>query len=227
MKKLILIIFLFSVIPVTANAQFQNMSLGLRAGISLSSYTRDIDFGTQLIDESSSSNNLEQFTFGLVFSSKVNTLFGFQAEGMYIKKGGNYPASNLSGPNLTPVSRQYKTKLDYIQFSLIPKLIFDQTPSFGFFAGAGGYAAFLTKGYEEIKESTFEQERLVGRDISESLSGTEAGLVFLGGVNFNSFTLEGRYNLGLTNIIDDTDIPAAISSKTRTLSFLIGYNFGF
>lgn len=227
MKKfyaLILLSILF-LLPEKSHSQFLDMSIGIRGGISLSSYTRDIDFGTQLIDESSSSNNAEQFAFGLSASVKTGIFLGLQGELMFMKKGGIYESNLLLEENLTPVSRDYKTTLDYIQISLIPKLVLDQTPVFGFFAGVGGYAAFLTKAYEEVKESTFQQERLAGRDISNSIAKTEMGLVFIGGVNFNSFTIEAKYNLGLTNIIDNPAIPEQVSAKTRTLSFLIGYNF--
>jgi hypothetical protein len=127
--------------------------------------------------------------------------------------------------NLTPVNRNYRSDLNYLQFSLIPKIVLDQTPVFGFFGGIGVYTAFLTSAKEEVRESTFQQERLLGRDISGSISGTDFGMIFMGGINISSISLEARYSLGFTNIIKDQSISDHVKAKNNVISFLIGYNF--
>ena len=223
--KIITILFMFVSMPYCAYAQFIDMSLGIRGGLSLASYSRDVDFGSTLLDESLSSNNIERVTGGVVFSGKLSPIIGFNVEGMFVNKGGSVDASTFSSANLTPVNRNYRSDLNYLQFSLIPKIVLDQTPVFGFFGDIGVYTAFLTSAKEEVRESTFQQERLLGRDISGSISGTDFGMIFMGGVNLSSISLEARYSLGFTNIVKDPSISSHVKAKNNVISFLIGYNF--
>ncbi len=227
MKKLLLLIILStSVTYSNANAQFIDMSIGIRGGLSLASYSREVNFGTTILDESSiSSGNIGRVTTGLTFNVKLASLFGLQVEGMYVNKGGSYEANTFSGTNLTPVEREYLVNLDYIQFAVIPKLVLDQTPIFGFFGGVGVYGAFLTGAKERINQNTFQQSLAQERDISNSIAPNDFGVIFSGGMNISKVSLEARYSFGFVNLIDDPALSDNITAKNSVISFLIGYNF--
>jgi hypothetical protein len=94
--KIITILFMFVSMPYCAYAQLIDMSFGIRGGLSLASYSRDVDFGSSLLDESLSSNNIERFTGGVVFSGKLSPIIGFNVEGMFVNKGGSVDASTFT-----------------------------------------------------------------------------------------------------------------------------------
>ena len=223
--RILLAFSLFTCLPYNTNAQLIDMSIGIRGGLTLASYSRDVNFGSTILDESLSSGSIPRVTGGVAFNVKMINYFGLQFEGMLVNKGGVVEANTLSGQNLTPVNRNYTTNLDYIQFALIPKFIIDQTPGFGFFGGAGLYAAFLTNAKEEVQASTFQQSLTTGRDISNSIKGTDFGFLVTGGVQISSFVIEGRYSAGFVNIISDPSLNQNISAKNGVVTFIIGYNF--
>ncbi len=65
-------------------------------------------------------------------------------------------------------------------------------------------------------------------DIKDDISSTDFGLGFGGGVNFhtgnNSIFVEVRYNIGLTNINDDSDDPDT-EIKTKGIKIFAGIIF--
>ena len=227
MKKLLIFILLSSsLIYSDAKAQFIDMSIGIRGGLSLASYSREVNFGTSILDESSiPSGNIGRVTAGLTFNVKLASLFGMQVEGMFVNKGGSYDANTFSGTNLTPVEREYLVNLDYLQFAIIPKLVLDQTPVFGFFGGVGVYGAFLTSAKERINQNTFQQSLAQERDISNSIAPNDFGVIFSGGMNISKVSIEARYSFGFINLIDDPTLSDNITAKNGVISFLIGYNF--
>ena len=228
MRKLpaiIILLFLLLDCVRTAEAQPIGLTIGPRVGVNLSAYSKNVNFGSVLLDRSSTSGNITRVNAGIALNAKVNVFFTVQAEGMFINNGGYEFANTFSGTNLTPVNREYTTNLDYIQFAVIPKFTLPTSQHVNFFGGIGPYAAFLTSAKERLEQSTFQQNLTTERDISGSISGSDFGLMLSGGVNISEYTIEARYYLGLKNLIDDPSIPDDVSAKNSTVSFLIGYNF--
>ena len=219
----LVLLFFCGIKPV--EAQPLDLSIGLRGGLNLSSYSKNVNFGTSTLNNSSHSGNVTRVNTGVVLNARINIFLAVQAEGMFINNGGNEFANTFSAPNLTSVNREYTTDLDYLQFAVIPKFILPTSPFVNFFGGVGPYAAFLTSAKEKVQQTTILQSLTTRRDISNSISGTDFGLIISGGVNISKVTLEARYYIGLKNLIDDPAIPDDVSAKNRTLSFLIGYNF--
>lgn len=60
-------------------------------------------------------------------------------------------------------------------------------------------------------------------DFDEDVKGADVGLVFGGGIEVARFIFETRYDLGLTNINDESDGSSDI--KNRTWRFVVGIEF--
>ncbi len=122
-----------------------------------------------------------------------------EIEGLYIGKGASGESNGT----------EYETHLDYIAVSPVLRI----APSIrhsGFYLLAGAEFAFLLGATSASGDGDLEGASTTSsneRDIKDSLNDTDFGVcaglgLQIGGEGQVAFTLEGRYVLGLTNILD-------------------------
>ncbi len=156
--------------------------------------------------------------------------FGLKFMGNYANKGGKTNVSLTSTQNVTGVQRSYVSSLEYFQFSLIPELLLpieEGTVSNVHF-GAGGYYSFLLAANEKFTtESSLSLGYTTERKITDELNGSDAGLVLSAGLNYRHFLLEIKYDLGLSNIVNDNSEQSIMTSKNNSFNILIGWSGGY
>ncbi|TRZ45161.1 porin family protein [Robertkochia solimangrovi] len=175
MKKVILAFVLIAGSVITANAQF--VKLGVKGGANFADITGD---NTESIDMRTS------FHIGGVAELIMSDSFSFQPEVIYSSQGGKQSYGD------TDVT----LKLDYINVPFMAKIY----PVKGLSLEVGPQVGFLINDSVEFDGEDLSAEYEISDDLREVDFGANFGL----GYKFdNGFFLNGRYNLGLANLIDD------------------------
>ena len=104
----------------------------------------------------------------------------------------------------------YKENLSYIDIPVLVKIYPPLSLPVKINAFAGPYAGFAIAAKAKIDDSK--------TDIMDTLKTFDFGLVFGGGVDINSFTVDARYALGLAKIAE-----SGAELKNGVLSVLVGY----
>lgn len=203
MKKFNLI--LLGLILSAAVASAQNISLGLRGGLTLTKF--------QYEDKGVDTKNLLGFNGGAFMTYSANRAIAFTLEMNYAGKGAKFDG----GPVKDPSTRlSYFEVPAYLNFflggeKLRPKL----------FAG-GYYGSLLTAKTKRYTVSG--SEKLV--DIKDATNKSDFGALFGAGLHYritgeNWLIFDVRYNLGLANVSKVKDV----SQKNRGFSFNVGFSF--
>lgn len=136
---------------------------------------------------------------GAFVNIPVSTMFSFQPEVLYSMEGAKEDVLNT------------KIMLNYVNIPLMLKY----TDASGFFGELGPQIGFLTSAKSKINGNT--------ADIKDLFKSTNFSLGIGAGFNFTSSVGVGlRYNLGLSNISEDTNDDV----KTGNFSIGIHYSFG-
>lgn len=133
----------------------------------------------------------------------INDMFDFQPELLYTVKGCDLDISGVDAG----------LRLAYLEIPMLAKINF-------------------------MKESQFKPYVLVGPALGlnmsatmfvddddadvEDVAGMELGIVIGAGMDFNKFTFDARYDMGLTTI-DDSDAEADL--KNSVIQIMVGYKF--
>ncbi len=194
---------------ISANAQ---ITIIPKIGISVSKVAYEVPVVN--IDK----DDLESVT-GLVLGAgleyKVNDLFSFQPELLYIQKGGRIDLGIVEG----------ETKLNYLEIPLLAKFNFavdpvklylNAGPSLGF--GIGGENKGNILGFGGSGDIDF-------GDGDDELKPVDVGLQVGGGVGYplgqGTLLLDLRYGAGLSNLSNAEDFMF----KNRTFTVAVGYAF--
>lgn len=136
---------------------------------------------------------------GAFVNIPVSTMFSFQPEVLYSMEGAKEDVFDT------------KIMLNYVNIPLMLKY----TDASGFFGELGPQIGFLTSAKSKINGNT--------ADIKDLFKSTNFSLGIGAGFNFTSSVGVGlRYNLGLSNISEDTNDDV----KTGNFSIGIHYSFG-
>ena len=136
---------------------------------------------------------------GAFVNIPVSTMFSFQPEVLYSMEGAKEDVLNT------------KIMLNYVNIPLMLKY----TDASGFFGELGPQIGFLTSAKSKINGNT--------ADIKDLYKSVNFSLGIGAGFNFTSSVGVGlRYNLGLSNISEDTNDDV----KTGNFSIGIHYSFG-
>ena len=205
MKKLIVAVTIALVLLATQafGGAYGNMMLGAKAGVNIASF-----HGDDVVNGKS----IVGFVGGGFVELPINDMISFQPEVLYTMKGGK----ETEGGDL-----EVTWNLSYIEIPMLFKAYLPMAPTVKPHIYFGPEVAFRVSGtweWEEFGET-------VEEDV-EDVSNTDIGLVFGGGIAFpamaHMFSLEARYDLGLTTI-DDEDDPWDI--KNGVFSILAGISF--
>lgn len=212
MKKLILItgLFIFSTTLLHAQADSKAIQLGVKGGVNSTKITGDD------IDDVKSRTS---FNVGLLAEIPITERFSLQPEVMY--SGQGFDVKEIDQDNIFDTNENIEYQLDYIQVPVLLKaylvkgLSIEAGPQFGF----------------KIHEELDFQPNNDGGDIEINeddsyVKDFDTGLVLGAGYKFdNGFFVNGRYNMGLTNIFEDNTIFENVDAKNAVWQFGVGFMF--
>lgn len=153
----------------------------------------------------------------------VTNMFSIQPEALFMMKG-DQGRDVVDGTEVTVTA-----KLDYVQVPVLAKLALAPDAAVRPTLFAGPTVGINTRSKLSAKGETPDASAEVEVDIKDDTKPVEMGVVFGGGLDFpfgdspQSFGVEARYDLGLTNV-DDT---ASSTDETRTRTFSILGTYGF
>ena len=212
MKKLILItgLFIFSTTLLHAQADSKAIQLGVKGGVNSTKIT-----GDDINDVKSRTS----FNVGLLAEIPITQRLSLQPEVMY--SGQGFDVEEIDQDNMFDTDENIEYQLDYIQVPLLLKaylvkgLSIEAGPQFGF----------------KIHEELDFQPNNDGGDIEINeddsyVKDFDTGLVLGAGYKFdNGFFVNGRYNMGLTNIFEDNTIFEDVDAKNAVWQFGVGFMF--
>jgi len=231
MKKIFTIMAVLSCWGIGANAQ--NLTFGVKAGLSVANITNTDRGASYYFDDASS---FVGFNAGAFAEYKFNRWFGISPEVVYSRQGVNSaslrffympsPQSAVAGISSADV------RLNYINVPVLAKiylakwLSIDLGPQVGFLAGVNimnmskymesWHWNFITGAPEYYPEYYVDASEYRG-----CFKKVDFGLLMGLTANFNKHIfLQGRYNLGLTNISknkESVDTDIAVGGKHNSV----------
>jgi hypothetical protein len=214
MKKTLLVIML----ALFATSAFAQVKFGVKGGINLSSANIEMD------GEKESYDSKLGPLFGAFAEFQLSEKFAFMPELVYSMEGGKSDmkySENWEGSEVS-ISLEDDFKLNYLNLPLLFK--FKVGNGIGLYAGpqigfllSAEYKYTMTASFEGMSETDSETI-----DIKEDMKSTNVSLGF--GASYETqmgLGLDARYNLGLSNIADDSDA----SMKTKGFQFSVFYKF--
>ncbi len=184
----------------TAHAQ-SNTSIGLRLGLNVADFT-------------GANANSQGSRIGLMaggfFTYSISDDFGITGELLYSQQGAK--GRNTLG--------NFTTKLSYIQIPLYANYFFRVSEDFRLKLIAGPYISILLDA-----ENDFENGTVVG--VTDSYNTIDYGLLLGAGFHYYLgskvwLNMDARYNLGLSNILQND----ALDVKNSVISIALGVSFG-
>lgn len=191
-----------AVLPQTLSA-----GVGIKGGLSLSKYTYTSPDPMPFAME-----NLTGLVGGVYFNMGLGPL-SFQPEILYARMGMKY---SFEGATI-----EYQT--NYIQVPLLLKVSVIPAGPIRPVVYAGGYGSYLLS----AKGVMTSEEGSDSGDLDEMYKKFDYGLVGGAGIEFKlpgvKLSLEGRYNLGLANVLKEAE--GDVSLKNRSIMVLMGVGF--
>lgn len=169
----------------------QDLNFGAKGGVNFSNFIGD---DADNVDQRTS------FHLGLVAEYMVNDQFAIQPELLFSAQGATYDIAKIES----------EAKLSYIN---IP-VMFKYYVAPGFSLNAGPQIGFLVDSKIEVNDKE--------KDTDDMYKTVDFGLGFGAAYKFDSNVfIEGRYNLGLTKIMDEGDAKV----KNGVIQLSVGYMF--
>lgn len=203
MKRIILTAFIVVITMASSNAQ----QFGVKAGLNLATITGDF---TDDVDGRASLH------FGVVAEFKISDVFSFQPELIYSSQGAKetyYYDYNEYDEDVY--------KLDYLNIPLMAKFYVAK----GFSLEAGPQIGFLLAAKDKYVEY-YNGDTFSGtEDMIDYMKTIDFGLNF--GVGYkldNNLNFGARYNLGLSDIWDDSE-GGIFNQKNGVFQISVGYFF--
>jgi hypothetical protein len=187
--------------------------LGLEAGVVLKGGLSRSSLAIAPTPPPPSFGNLQYYTGGLSLSLGLG-IVSLRPEVLYVRMGGAYETDEA---NSREIRHDYVQVPILLRFNVVPL-----GPVRPFICG-GGYGSYLIKSVSVVETGGVVEKE----DRTDEYLSYDYGVVVGAGIAFKlpliAFSIEGRYNYGLANIIKD---PAAgESSKNRSLMALVGIGF--
>jgi len=194
----------------SAQAQMNGMTVGVKAGLSIS----NISFDEDELDEDNKS--LPGLVAGVFASKDLRDRFAVQIEALVSQKGVKFENFALSGEDL-------KVRLTYFEIPVLARYSFTMGA-----AGAGEprrihVLAGPTFGFKAADSQKLGDEDLED-DFQQDLKGADVGLAIGAAFEMRKLLIDLRYTFGLTNINDDFD-EDDLSLKNRSFAITVGWRF--
>ena len=170
------------------------VEVGVKAGLT---------FAT--ISESNLSPNFENktgFVGGVHFGFPLGKNFMLQPEALITQQGAGITTPGGDG----------EIQLTYLQIPLNLRINF----------GSGSVRPFILAGPYAAFRLSCDLGDLFDEDCDNDIASTDWGLDFGGGIRFNKFFLEARYDLGLKDV---SDLEQGFDTKQRVFMVMVGFAF--
>ena len=180
--------------PSTASAQ-----VGVLVGLNMA----NIDFDAGSTGLTISGDRRTGFVGGVSFNLPLQDIFSVELDALFAQKGTKFNFDGDIG----------KAKLDYVDIPVLGRI---NLP------GSGPARVHLLVGpsFNFKVSEKFEPDEDNDEDQFEKM---ETALVFGLGVTVTRFRVEGRYGLGLSNILTDDAGGGEVKGKNRVFSILVGF----
>jgi len=207
MKKIIFSIATLFAIGFTAHSQ--EIKYGVKAGLNIADWGGDAEH----------TNVRAGFNAGVLAEIKFEN-FAVQPEIVYSQQGTKVTVNNYFGNSLDS-SIEYTSKLDYInvpiavKYYIIEGLSIQAGPQIGFLISAKEKGEFTGGGQSETEEV----------DAKDAYEKVDFSL--FGGIGYDlpiGIFLQARYNVGLSNINKDPEVPN-VKLTNNVFLFSVGYKF--
>ncbi|MDD8030808.1 MAG: porin family protein [Acidobacteriota bacterium] len=211
-KKLSVMVITLLLIGLLVSPSFSAIKFGVKGGLSLANLS--FEPGIPEVDFKSKAG----FVGGVSMNIGLSRMFSLQPEVLYVQKGSKF-SEGINGD-----SYEVKINFDYLEIPLLLNLSFQKEgSSFAPSIFAGPYIGLNTSAKAK---ATYGGETYT-EDLKDYIKDTDFGLTFGIGLGkqlgAGKLLLDVRYDLGLTNIVEDA--AEGESAKTRTWLFMIGYSF--
>ncbi|QLE00464.1 PorT family protein [Galbibacter sp. BG1] len=174
------------------SANAQDFKIGAKAGLNIAHLRGD---------DAEEFGSRTSFVAGAVAQFPISEKFSFQPELLYSAQGAKEGNETL--------------KFDYLNVPLMGKYYVAD----GFSIQAGPQVGFLLSAKAKGEEGDVSAEI----DVKDELKNLDFGLNFGLGYEFqNGLFIDGRYNLGLSNIVEDDDVEEVYNG---VFQFTLGYFF--
>jgi hypothetical protein len=204
MKKAMLVV-LVALAVVALVPQTLSAGVGIKGGYSWSKFSPSEPPPFTL-------GNLSYFVGGIYFNINMGFL-SLQPEVLYTRMGAR---AEEAGDSL-------EYRFDYIQVPVLLKINVIPAGPVRPFIAVGGYGSYLLKAKGVMVVGGVTEEE----DLSDTFQKYDYGAVGGAGLAFHlpgiSITVEGRYNLGLANILKDPSEGEYV--KNRSIMALVGIGF--
>jgi hypothetical protein len=194
MKTFSIFLILIMTLAFAVAANAEGSGFGLKAGVNFANISGD---------DTDELNSLTGFVGGLFMDIPMSPTISIQPEIFYSQKGAKF----------TELNTDVSIKLDYVDIPVLFKYTM---------AGESARPYFLfgpSIGFSINSELSADGQ---SEDL-DNVASTDFGLVFGIGVNFQKFLIEGRYGLGLSNILDEDS--GSDSLNNTAFQLMLGYSF--
>lgn len=199
----------FALVPQWAEGQ--NVTFGIRGGMSLS------DFGGEDADPGEFGSRDRRFGFAAGAFARVplTPMFAVQPEANFSMQGATYRSEGSGWED------EDKVRLNYLQFPVLVQAHFGEPTRPMPMVFAGPVVAINLS----CKEERVENGSSRTDDCKDAVRSTDFGIALGAGVQLpQGFTLEGRYTHGLTKIVE-AEAGSSPDLKNNVLALLVGITF--
>ena len=228
MKKTATVLIMLAALLFMTNGVAQ-VQLGLQAGANFANVTQDpTEAGFEL-------NTQTGFLFGGILFYSFSPMWGLQVEPAYVQKGAKFEQSGTEDGMTLLMEGAFTT--DYIDLPVLLKASFGSGPVKPYLVAGATVAFKLGEATSEIDKITINGEDFTSMIPSDERKDTiktkstdfilnfGAGVIIpLGKVNI---FIEGQYNLGVSDVNDETPEPGEpeITIKTTGIQIKAGVMF--
>lgn len=203
MRHRVLLVFAALLLVAPGWAWAQPVTGGVKAGVVFADLT---NFEAALEDAMSTSMRTGFIGGGFVTFGEP---FAVQAEVLYTQKGTKAEELGVD----------VEVAIDQIEIPVLARYTFGTGTTRGYVFGGPSFDFKVDAKLKASFEGEDEEE-----DIDEDVETFEFAIVVGGGVEFGHFLVEGRFSLGLTDLVkDDEDFDESI--RNRTFAILGGVRF--
>lgn len=230
MKKTFQITFFLCLLLSAMPTQAQ-MTAGLRAGVNLATYNFTYGSSVPASSKPEQPDNVTLLTIGVPVQMLFSEHFGLQMELNFIQKGFRQ-TTDITFSTTRFVS-DGKVIVNWLELPVLAKARFGSDVGIGgglFFGPSIGYGlsgkskSTTTTTTGSVSTTTSSDETLNFKE--DEHSRVDLALNMGGEVNYGGIFLDIRYQIGLTNMITDSNSSGGssdFSARTRGLAFTAGY----